>query len=177
VPIFCNTCNREFDFDHLPADRPIFCPDCGSPAIIIDKSELLKTRKSGNTSSSNTVKAPTAEIRDHIDPMDKEKTIPYGRARHNRRMALVLSSVGAIIGIVGIAHLYMKSRLRGICFLIGGFFVYLLAVVNLNPPDTGYDPDVRYVGVFFLVVYILIWLWQFIDIRKRLNPLANRNPT
>jgi hypothetical protein len=57
-----------------------------------------------------------------------------------------------------------------ICFLIGGFFVYLLTVVNLDiyifhPPDAAFhpnaeyaDPNGKYSVVFFLIVYILIWL-------------------
>jgi transcription initiation factor IIE alpha subunit len=54
-------CSKGFDFEGLPTDRPLVCPDCGSPATIIDTSELLE-RKKGNIS------AITGEMKSPLPP-------------------------------------------------------------------------------------------------------------
>ena len=202
--MFCNQCNKDFYFDNLPTDRSIFCPDCGSPAMIIDVSELSQRRKNSNIDSSTSLESPTTAKTGQFDPsrtkgtkpytppvinqasttaktgqFDPSRTKgtkPYRRIRYSRRKALILSSLGAIIGITGISHLYIrtsKNNIKGICFLIGGFFVYLFAIVLLDSyifhPSAEYpDPDGggKVGAIFFLIVYILIWLWQFLDIRK-----------
>jgi hypothetical protein len=203
LPIFCNLCNKGFNFDDLPTNTPIFCPDCGSPARIIDASELLQRRKNSNIDSSVTLESPTTAKTGQVDPSRTKRTEPYtppvinqgfttaktgqpdpsrtkrtrpySRPKYNRRIAFVLTSLG-VIGILGVGHLYTKTTKgikRGICFLIGGFFVYLFAIVLLDAyifhPSVEYpDPgDGGKVGaIFFLIVFILIWLWQFLDLTK-----------
>jgi hypothetical protein len=131
MPLACNLCNKDFNFDALPTDRPVFCPDCGSPAILIDGSELLQRRKRSNTAS-NMVESPKAAKTDRVEPLRINKTISYSNPRYNCRKALILSSVGAVLGILGIGHLYIKKRVKGIGFLIGGFFFYLTMMANLS---------------------------------------------
>lgn len=179
-------------------DRPLFCPDCGSPATTIDTSELLRKGKGNISAITNEIKSetnptipseiekpapytpntPTVPVEPKIDPLNHtkiKKTSPFTHPRYDRRIALVLTSLG-IIGIVGIGHLYTKSSKgfkKGICFLIGGFFVYLITIVGLSAeffyPSMEYtDPDGggKSAAIFFLIVYILIWLWHFLDLRK-----------
>ena len=202
MPIFCSLCNKDFNVDDLPTNTPIFCPDCGSPATIIDTSEVLQRRKNSIDNSSTTLESPTTAETGQDEPLRIKKAKPYtppainqasmtaknehvpsktrdtksyGRPKYNRRIAFILTSLGAI-GIVGIGHLYTKTRkgtIRGICFLIGGFFAYLITIVGLYfeffSPSTEYtDPSDggEYVAIFFLIVYILIWLWQFFDLKK-----------
>jgi hypothetical protein len=157
VPIFCNLCNKDFNFDGLPTDRPLFCPDCGSPATIIDTAELLQrttrtskiesppTHKTNPTGPSEIDKTapyapsipnyvPVEPKTDSLNQSNLKKTLHYTRPRYDRRIALVLTSLG-VIGIIGVGHLYTKSSKgikKGICFLIGGFFVYLFVVVGLD---------------------------------------------
>lgn len=208
MPIFCNLCNKDFNFNDLPTNKPIFCPDCGSPATIIDASELLQKRKNSKIDASTTLESPTtAKIgyanpsktqstkpytppvtnqasttakTGQVEPLKTNETKAYSRPKYNRRIAFVLTSLGAI-GVVGIGHLYTKTRkgiIRGICFLIGGFFAYLITIVGsyfeFFSPSTEYtDPSGggKFVAVFFLIIYILIWLWHFIDL-KRLTKYA-----
>jgi hypothetical protein len=207
LPIFCNLCNKIFDFDDLPTNTPIFCPDCGSPATITDAPELLQRKNSSIDSSITseadtttktgqveplrikrtkpytppvTNQASTTAKTGHVEPLKTNETKAYSRPKYNRRIAFVLTSLGAI-GIVGIGHLYTKTRkgiIRGICFLIGGFFAYLITIVGsyfeFFSPSTEYtDPSGggKFVAVFFLIIYILIWLWHFIDL-KRLTKYA-----
>ena len=143
-------CNKDFNFEGLPTDRPLFCPDCSSSATIIDTSELLQKKKGNISAITSEIKSPspheinpkgpsetsapyTPSISNYVpagrktDPLNQPKTkesSPYTHPRYDRRVALVLTSLG-VIGIVGIGHLYTKSSKgikKGICFLIGGFF-------------------------------------------------------
>jgi len=151
VPIFCNLCNKDFDFEGLPTDRPLFCPDCGSPATIIDTSELLERKKGNISAITSEIKSPPPAETNPTDPSKTEKTapytpsisnyvpvelktdslnqseikktLPYTRPRYDRRIALVLTSLG-VIGIVGVGHLYTKSSKgikKGICFDLSFF--------------------------------------------------------
>lgn len=202
MPIFCNLCNKDFNFDDLSANTPVFCPDCGSPATIIDASEVLQRKKNDIDNSSTTFESPATAETGQDEPLRTKKakpytspvinqasttakneqgpskikeTKPYGRPKYNRRIAFVLTSLGAI-GIVGIGHLYTKTRkgiTRGICFLIGGFFVYLFTIIPLYfyvfQPSAEYpDPEGggKPTAILFLIVFILIWLWQFLDLKK-----------
>jgi hypothetical protein len=206
LTIFCNLCNKGFNFDDLPTNTSIFCPDCGSPATIIDASELLQ-RKNSSINSTIISESDTTAKTGQVEPLrikrtkpytppvtnqasmtakneqgssKTKETKPYSRPKYKRRIAFVLTSLGAI-GIVGIGHLYTKTRkgiIRGICFLIGGFFTYLITIVGsyfeFFSPSTEYtDPSGggKFVAVFFLIIYILIWLWHFIDL-KRLTKYA-----
>jgi hypothetical protein len=151
--------------------------------MIIDASELLQRRKN-NIDNSITLESPKAKT-GQVEPLRIKKTKPYtppvinqvsttakneqipsriketkpySHPKYNRRIAFVLTSLGAI-GIVGIGHLYTKTRkgiIRGICFLIGGFFVYLITIVGLSveffSPSTEYtDPDGggKFAAIFF----------------------------
>jgi hypothetical protein len=200
--IFCNLCNKGFNFDDLPTNTPIFCPDCGSPATIIDASELLQNKNSSIdssiTSEADTIaktgqveplrikrtkpytppvtnQASTTAKTGQVDPSRTKGTKPYSRPKYNRRTAFVLTSLG-VIGIVGVGHIFTKTtkgKNRGICFLIGGFFVYLFTIIPLDTyifhPSAEYpDPSGggKFGAIFFLVVFILIWLWQFLDLMK-----------
>jgi hypothetical protein len=77
VPIICNFCNKDFDFEGLPADRPLFCPDCGSPATIIGTSELLARRKGNISAVASDIKSPPPPETSSTDPSEIEKTAPY----------------------------------------------------------------------------------------------------
>jgi hypothetical protein len=203
VSIACNLCSKGFNFEGLPTDRPLFCPDCGSPATIIDTSELLERKKGNISAITSEIKSPPPAETNPTDPSKTEKTapytpsisnyvpvelktdslnqseikktLPYTRPRYDRRIALVLTSLG-VIGIVGVGHLYTKSSKgikKGICFLIGGFFVYLITIVrlaveffSLSAEYTDPSGGGKFLAIFFLIVYILIWLWQFIDLRR-----------
>ena len=129
-------CNKDFNFEGLPTDRPLFCPDCGSSATIIDTSELLQKKKGNISAITSEIKSPsppeinpkgqseteksapyTPSISNYVsvgqktDPLNQPKTkdsSPYTHPRYDRRVALVLTSLG-VIGIVGIGHLYTKS--------------------------------------------------------------------
>jgi hypothetical protein len=201
VPIFCNLCNKDFNFEGLPTDRSLFCPDCGSPATIIDTSELLqrdtitsviksppppeanpkgpsKIEKTAPYTPSIPKYVPVERKTDLLNQSKTKRTSPYTRPRYDRRIALVLTSLG-VIGIVGVGHLYTKSSKgikKGICFLIGGFFVYLITIVglaveffSLSAEYTDPSGGGKFVAIFFLIVYISIWLWQFIDLRRLLK--------
>jgi hypothetical protein len=136
LPIFCNLCNKDFNIDDLPTNTPIFCPDCGSAATIIDASEVLQRRKN-NIDNSVTLESPKAKTgqveplrikktkpytppvtnqasiteKNEQVPSNTKETKPYGRTKYNRRIAFVLTSLG-VIGIVGVGHLYTKTRKR-----------------------------------------------------------------
>jgi hypothetical protein len=178
MPIFCNRCNKDFNFRDLPTNKPIFCPDCGSPATIIDASELLQRGKSSKIDATTTLKSPMTSKIGYADPSKTQGPKPHSRPKYDRRIALVLSSLG-IIGIVGIGHLYTKTTKgirKGICFLIGGFVVYLFTIIPLYfyffQPSAEYpDPEGggKAAAIFFLIVFILIWLWQFLDLKKMIN--------
>ncbi len=180
VPIFCNQCNKGFDFNNLPPNRPIFCPDCGNPAIRIDTSELLQRMKSVSRNG-NQVGSKTA---DTIDPLRTKKVISspppdysHRPKKFSSRKALVLSSFGVIFGILGIGHLYIKQKSKGIGFLVVGliFYFIVLSYVNYifwNRPLTGFNPDTNIGIVFFSIIYFLIWLWQFIDLKRIIRRLG-----
>jgi hypothetical protein len=192
VPIFCTLCNKDFNFEGLPTNRPLFCPDCGSPATIIDTSEMLQRKKGNISAITSEIKSPpqqsnptgpsriektapyTPSIPNHITGEPKtdalnqskiKKTLSYTRPKYDRLIALVLTSLG-VIGIVGIGHLYTKNNKgikKGICFLIGGFFVYLFTIVPLYlyifQPSAEYpDPEGggKAAAIFFLIVFLLI---------------------
>jgi hypothetical protein len=175
MPIFCNQCSKDFNFNDLPTNKPIFCPDCGSPATIIDASELLQKEKNSKIDVRTTLESATTAKIGYASPSKTQSTKPYSRPKYDRHIALVLSSLG-IIGIVGIGHLYTKTTKgikKGICFLIGGFFVYLFTIIPLYAyifqPSAEYpDPEGggKAAAIFFLIVFILIWLWQFLDLKK-----------
>jgi hypothetical protein len=203
VPLFCNLCNKDFDFEGLPTNKPLFCPDCGSPATTIDTSELLQRKKGNISDITSEIKSPPPAETNPTGPSEAEKTVPYTPSisnyvpvepkteslnqskinetlsytypRYDPRIAVALTSLG-VIGIMGVGHLYTKNSKgikKGICFLIGGFFVYLITIVGLSAeffyPSTEYtDPDGggKFAAVFFLIVYILIWLWHFSDLRR-----------
>jgi hypothetical protein len=180
VPIFCDQCNKGFDFNNLPPNRPIFCPDCGSSAIRIDTAELLQRMKSVSRIEDRV----ESKAADNVDTLRTKKVIPspppdysHYPKKFSSRKALVLSSFGGIIGILGIGHLYIKQKSKGIGFLIVGliFYFIVLSYVNYifwNRPLTGFNPD-TYVGiVFFSIIYFLIWLWQFIDLKRIVRRLG-----
>jgi DNA-directed RNA polymerase subunit RPC12/RpoP len=159
MSIFCKMCNKDFTFNNLPIDKLVYCPDCGSPVIMVNTPDSVRENESSPPDNFS-----MAAKTDRLD--SARYTIS-----HNRRKALILSSVGVAVGIIGISHLYLKKRIKGISFLVGGFFVYLLAVTNLNyyhlnRPTEDFEPGGEYGFVFFFIVYSLIWLWQFYDIRK-----------
>ena len=64
MPIFCSQCNKDFNFEDISADRPVFCPDCGLSATIIDTSELLQKTK--NSSKSNDSLDTSSSLTDKI---------------------------------------------------------------------------------------------------------------
>ncbi len=180
MPIFCNQCNKGFDFNNLPPNRPIFCPDCGSPAIRIDSSELLQRMKS----FSRTEDREGSKTADTIDPLRTKKVIPFPPQdfsprprKFSSRKALVLSSFGAIFGILGIGHLYIKQKSKGISFLIVGliFYLFVLSYKNYifwNRPLTGFNPDTNNGLLFFSIIYFVIWLWQFVDLKRSIRRLG-----
>jgi hypothetical protein len=196
MPIFCSQCNKDFNFENIPTGSPVFCPDCGLSATIIDESEILQKTKKGNrssnshdTSSSLTDKLPplnpvgtmkteptsstsigephTTWSKDLFHTIRTKKSAPTSR-HYSRHTVLILSSLGSLLGVPGIGHLYIKKKLKGICFLISGLFFYIFIFFFLNEiywnrPEK-FDPD-SYGGLGFVVmVYLLICLAHFIDI-------------
>lgn len=83
MPIFFSQCNKDFNFEDIPSDRPVFCPDCGLSATILDAAELLKRTKdkdsikssnSYDTDSFSTNKLPP------LNPVGTKKTVPPSSA-------------------------------------------------------------------------------------------------
>lgn len=201
MPIFCSHCNKDFNFENIPDDRPVFCPDCGLSATIVDASELLPKTKNSNKSSNSpdtspsltdklpplnpveTMKTPSSTSTDqpptstdqprttwkknHFHTVRTKKSVPPNW-HYSHRTVLILSSLGSLLGIPGIGHLYIKKKLKGIGFLISGLFFYIsimafLNTIYWNRPEE-FDPD-SYAGLGFVIFcYLLICLVHFIDI-------------
>lgn len=175
--VYCNRCNKEFTFDDLPSDRSVFCPDCGSQAIIVDTAGKLQQEKTSNPYINNReLNVKTKTKKSYLNPFIKKRFVSGSQPVYNARKVLILSSIGAPVGIIGIGHLYIKKLLKGVCFLVGGFFFYLTLISFLSyyhwnrAPET---PENNYSYIFFLIVYCLIWFWQFYDLNKLTNRFRN----
>ena len=199
MTIFCSQCDKDFNFEDIPADRPVFCPDCGSSATIINASELLQKTK--NSSKSCNSLDTSSSLRDKIPPLNpvgpmkaepsssnstgqprttwkkdrfhtvRTKKSVLSSRHYSRRTVLILASLGSLLGVPGIGHLYIKKRLRGIFFLLSGLFFYMTIIIYLsyiywNRPEKEFNSD-SYAGLgFVIMIYLLICLVHFIDILK-----------
>ena len=111
VAVQCNSCEKGFNFNDLPTNRPIFCSDCGLPAIIMkyDTSEILQSRKnSANAEVRATPEPSPAAKNEQADPIRIERAKTYSRPRHNRHVALVLTSLG-VIGVILLQEKILSS--------------------------------------------------------------------
>ncbi|MDD1768549.1 MAG: hypothetical protein LUQ55_01030 [Methanomassiliicoccales archaeon] len=88
----------------------------------------------------------------------------------NPMIAAILALGPGFLGIMGLGHIYVKSRLKGLILLVVGAvlgvltWVLIFSLFFLSPLDTGPDSGemVAAVGLFSLIFFPL-WLWQAYD--------------
>ena len=72
-------------------------------------------------------------------------------------MPLLLNIIIGLLGILGIGHIVKGSLGKGILFLAGGIVTFILFWITIWVG----------VGLIFIPVYIALWIWSIVDIKKQ----------
>jgi TM2 domain-containing membrane protein YozV len=125
--------------------------------ITVKEFDELK-EKLVETSSANDIKD---EIRNISETMEKVQEKQSKNQNLQRKMksestTLVLAIILGLFGIQGIGHIYAGKVGKGVWILIGSLVLFVIGVATLFVG----------VGVIFLIIYFVIYIWQIIDSRK-----------
>lgn len=91
-----------------------------------------------------------------IEPSPSIPTRTYNPEFKSEGTTLVLSIVLGILGIAGVGHMYIGQVGKGVGILIGGLILLIIGFTTL----------MFGVGAIFLIIYLVLFIWQIIDSRK-----------
>ena len=89
--------------------------------------------------------------------------------------ALVLSIILGLFGLLGIGHIYIGKKRRGVLILVGGLFLafaLFMLTVGVSLLYSNYMPmEVATVTSNFIPVYFIpflgLYIWQIVDARRK----------
>lgn len=138
--IKCSDCGKETTEDQN------FCPSCGTKLEKKSNSDLESELKETKEKVEELEKkSQSQDDRDYVQTMYKSEGT-----------TLVLAIVLGIFGISGVGHIYLGRVGKGIAILI----------VNLILGAIGGATLFIGVGVIFLIIYLVIFIWQILDSRS-----------
>ncbi|MCG7845118.1 MAG: zinc ribbon domain-containing protein [Methanomassiliicoccales archaeon] len=178
---YCPQCGRSSDGSLL------FCPYCGTN---FDPVSMPTEQRPAD----NNWKVPTEPpyepyVRSFPEPPMPEPTyqpqypspvrdrMAYANGK-NPRLAFILGLMLGFMGLMGIGHLYMGKRMKGVALLLIGGFLAMLSLVSVltifGPSE--YALEVRVVTAALLSApYLVLQLWQAFDAPKSSNRMP-RSP-
>jgi DNA-directed RNA polymerase subunit RPC12/RpoP len=177
--IRCNYCDKNFYFDDLPSGKDTFCPDCGCKVMKTYATKQTATIKQDRPRPGKTqARVGSPIIRIGQDPAVKtEATKQTAKIKSSKSppIAELLSIIGGFFGLLGIGHMYLRRKSRGLGILLLGLFLYfiVLAYVNyviLNRPAIGFNSSSNWGLIIFSFIYGLAWILQVLDARKLARP-------
>jgi uncharacterized membrane protein YdbT with pleckstrin-like domain len=138
--IKCSDCGKETSEDQN------FCPSCGTKlgkkSVPDLESELKETKEKVEELEK---KSKSQEDRDYTQTMYKSEST-----------TLVLAIVLGLFGISGVGHIYLGKVGKGIAILI----------VNIVLAIIGGATIIIGIGIIFLIIYLVIFIWQIVDARS-----------
>ncbi len=138
--IICSDCGKK------TTDDQNFCPSCGTRLGKKSNSDLESELKETKEKVKELEKkSQSQDDRDYVQTMYKSEGT-----------TLVLAIVLGIFGISGVGHIYLGRVGKGIAILI----------VNLILGAIGGATLFIGVGVVFLIIYLVIFIWQILDSRS-----------
>ena len=138
--IKCSDCGKK------TTDDQNFCPSCGTRLGKKSDSDLESELKETKEKVEELEKkSQSQDDRDYVQTMYKSEGT-----------TLVLAIVLGIFGISGVGHIYLGRVGKGIAILI----------VNLILGAIGGATLFIGVGVVFLIIYLVIFIWQILDSRS-----------
>ena len=138
--IKCSDCGKK------TTDDQNFCPSCGTRLEKKSDSDLESELKETKEKVKELEKkSQSQDDRDYVQTMYKSEGT-----------TLVLAIVLGIFGISGVGHIYLGRVGKGIAILI----------VNLILGAIGGATLFIGVGVIFLIIYLVIFIWQILDSRS-----------
>ena len=155
---FCDNCGHEL------RSTSKFCGSCGTPTELIE--DTPKTRRSKPVHSKSSSKQDS-----DYDAARRRRSWERPSGWKRGSTTLLLAILPGLLGILGVGHLYLGARSRGVGLLIVGL---VLLVVGLSAVSAGincYDfssgcGGVLLVGTLILIPIIPLLIWQIIDSRK-----------
>lgn len=125
--------------------------------ITVEEFDELK-QKLVETSSAEDIKDEIRNVSETMEKMQEKqsKSESLQRKMKNESTTLILSIVLGLVGIQGVGHIYIGKVGKGVWILIGSFILFVIGMATLFVV----------VGVVFLIIYFVIYIWQINDSQK-----------
>ena len=172
---FCTNCGVSLK----PTTK--FCGSCGTKKEATDEyvspkqyKQIKKTERMREKPRKQELKDYEEEYLSRLESSSKSKSktsskqdSDYDAARHRRSIerpggwksegtTLLLAIILGILGLSGVGHLYLGVIGRGVGILIGGLVLLIVGTIT----------TMFVVGIFILIAYIPLFIWQIIDARR-----------
>ena len=172
---FCTNCGVSLK----PTTK--FCGSCGTKKEATDEyvspkqyKQIKKTERMREKPRKQELKDYEEEYLSRLESSSKSKSktsskqdSDYDAARHRRSIerpagwksegtTLILAIILGILGLSGVGHLYLGVIGRGVGILIGGLVLLIVGTIT----------TIFFVGIFILIAYIPLFIWQIIDARR-----------
>ena len=172
---FCTNCGVSLK----PTTK--FCGSCGTKKEATDEyvspkqyKQIKKTERMREKPRKQELKDYEEEYLSRLESSSKSKSktgskqdSDYDAARHRRSIerpagwksegtTLILAIILGILGLSGVGHLYLGVIGRGVGILIGGLVLLIVGAIT----------TMFVVGIFILIAYIPLFIWQIIDARR-----------
>ena len=172
---FCDNCGHEL------RSTSKFCGSCGTKKEATDEyvspkqyKQIKKTERMREKPRKQELKDYEEEYLSRLESSSKSKSktsskqdSDYDAARHRRSIerpggwksegtTLLLAIILGILGLSGVGHLYLGVIGRGVGILIGGLVLLIVGTIT----------TMFVVGIFILIAYIPLFIWQIIDARR-----------
>ncbi|WP_428323713.1 hypothetical protein [Nitrosopumilus sp.] len=111
------------------------------------------------------------EAKERIKNLERPSVNDY----KSQGTTLVLSILLGLIGILGIGHIYVGKKKRGVLILVGGLFLVWIilmltvgaAMIYGSTPLAGYIATANSFVPLYLIPFLALYIWQIIDSKKQ----------
>ena len=145
--MYCNNCEKEMMTNFK------FCPVCGSPPQPPNNPTQVYGNPQNNPNPRNNPNPPNQN--NYYNNNYYQNSNPIIGLK-DETTTLILSIVLGLLGLSGVGHMYVGKVGKGIGILIG---MWILIGIGIGLLIFG-------IGVIFLIIALVLFIWQITDSRK-----------
>jgi hypothetical protein len=138
-----------------------YCKNCGKQQNAGDSFCQYCGRTTNNQLSQTSTQATVASNvsgTDRVSNAQRKYDSPV--AFKDARKAKYIAILTGFIGLIGIAHLYIGLRLKGIILLFAGFGLSTVSAIVLFSGQV-------VPSILIDIPYVILWIWHIFDVKKQ----------